>query len=241
MTLLSTADRARGALQSLVLDRLLVDDGPAVWVDARNHATTQQLASVAPSRQLLDRIRVARAFTPFQHYSIVEDLPSVVGAGGPCPDDEAESADDEFAPTDGPAMLLAPAVDWFYRADELRAGEGREMLERVLARLGDLATARDLPVLVTRHGPSGVGDVVAERADARLECTLTRFGPRFSGDAFETLLFDCGNGAVQTTLAFWRRLLRRRHAAGTAEPPTATADSRPTPTELAEVAARGSD
>jgi hypothetical protein len=103
-----------------------------------------------------------------------------------------------------------------------------------MARLDDLATAHDLPVLVTRHGSSGVGDAVAARADARLECTLTRFGPRFAGDEFETLLFDCGNGAVQTTLAFWRRLLRRRHAAGTGEFPTGTGAATGTPAGTTE-------
>jgi len=49
-------------LQSLVLDHLLMHDGPAFWVDADGHATTTVLARIAPSRQLLDRIRVVIYF-----------------------------------------------------------------------------------------------------------------------------------------------------------------------------------
>ena len=49
-------------LQSLVLDHLLLHDGPAFWVDANGHATTTTLAQIAPSRRLLDRINVARGF-----------------------------------------------------------------------------------------------------------------------------------------------------------------------------------
>src|SRR6056297_3510587 len=50
-------------LQSLVLDHLLLHDGPAFWVDADGHATTTTLAQIAPSQRLLNRIHVARGFT----------------------------------------------------------------------------------------------------------------------------------------------------------------------------------
>ena len=50
-------------LQSLVLDHLLLHDGPAFWVDANGHATTTTLAQIAPSQRLLNRIHVARGFT----------------------------------------------------------------------------------------------------------------------------------------------------------------------------------
>jgi len=46
-------------LQSLVLDHLLLHDGPAFWVDANGHATTTTLAQIAPSQRLLNRIHVA--------------------------------------------------------------------------------------------------------------------------------------------------------------------------------------
>jgi len=49
-------------LQSLVLDHLLLHDGPTFWIDANGHATTTTLAQIAPSQRLLDRIHVARGF-----------------------------------------------------------------------------------------------------------------------------------------------------------------------------------
>jgi hypothetical protein len=199
LTLCSVADRALGAFHSLVLDHLLATDGTAVWVDARNTATTQHLARVAPSRQLLDRIRVARAFTPFQHHALVDDLAAAVA-----PDD---------------SLVVAPLVDWFYREDELRDGEDEAMLAGALDDLAALSDRADLPVLLSRHAASGVGSVVDRYVDRRLDCTLTAFGPRFSGDELETLLFDCPDGTVQTTLAFWRRVLRERHRAAATDGP----------------------
>lgn len=190
ITLLAADERVTGALQSLVLDHLLLSDGHALWVDARGNAATVQLARVAPSRQVLDRVFVARAFTAFQHYSLVEDLSDQI--------------------TDETTLIVAPAVESFYAEDDLRAGEGEEMLTEALTRLQGLAATADLPVLVTRQNAGGVGQRVADYVSTRLECEITELGPRFSGDDFETLVFR-ENGYLQTTLAFWRRLLAERH------------------------------
>lgn len=208
LTLLETDGRAAGALQSLALDHLLLDDGGAVWVDANGNAATTSLAKVAPSRRVLDRIRVARAFTAFQHYGLLEDV--------------------EDPMTPATSLLVAPAVDWFYGTDDLRDGEGEAMLAGALDRLETVATRHDVPVLVSRTGAGGLGERVAARCDRTLECVHTEFGPRFSGEAFETLVFECPGG-VQTTLAFWRRVLERRHAA--AADAAGAADSR----EVAQV------
>lgn len=190
VTHLSMEERATGALQSLLLDHLLVNDGDAYWVDSRNNATTTTLARIAPSMRLLDRIQVARAFTPFQHYSIVEDLPGIL--------------------RNDVSMLVLPDVDWLYSEDDLRRGEGETMLAGVLEAVSSVASEHDIPVIISSQLREH-SDVVATHVDRELECTLTRFGPRFSGDEFETLLFECDTG-VQTTLAFWRRVLQSRHA-----------------------------
>jgi len=111
-------------LQSLVLDHLLLNDGPAFWVDANGHATTTTLAQIAPSQRLLNRIHVARGFTAYQHYGAVCDLPTAVnksirtstadsGAAGR----RAPGRDEDTSPHT-PALIVAPAVDAQYRADD---------------------------------------------------------------------------------------------------------------------------
>lgn len=223
VTLLTTDGRSTGALQSLVLDRVLLEDGTALWVDADGHASTTSLATIAPSRRTLDRIRVARAFTAFQHYSLLEALEDELAAVG----DAAE-------------LVVAPSIEWFYANDDLRGGEGAAMLTRGLESLSALAADHDVPVLLSRSdaggpddgGPDdgspddgGLGDVVAAHSDAVLECTRTQFGPRFAGADFETLVYEC-RGGVQTTLAFWQRALERRHAAVTDAAAATAADGR---------------
>lgn len=229
-------------LQSLVLDRLLLCDGPAVWVDAGGYATTSALARVAPSRRLLGRIRVARGFTAYQHYGAVCDLPAAVrgdrhaatAAGGADADERADTGGGvdtgEGAGTTGrespraPALVVAPAVDSLYRADDgLGEAHAQTLLARALARLSSYADRYDAPVLVTRTAADEFAGPVEAAADHRLRCEQTRFGPRFVGDGFETLVYPVDGGAsYQTTLAYWRQVLDAR-AAQAGQVPDATA------------------
>jgi len=216
VTLLSVADgRGLAALHSLVLDHLLTADGDALWVDAEGYATTTSLARLAPSRRLLDRIRVARGFTPYGHHAALDDLA-------------------DAAREDAPALVVAPAVDARYRdPDGLTDARAETLLARGLARLARLARERDLPVLLTRTGDDDRGEAVARAADRRLRCEPTPLGPRFVGDDFETLVYPVADGAYQqTTLAYWRRVLdaRARRAGAAVDPDAAASASGPAAT-----------
>ncbi|UPW02234.1 hypothetical protein M0R88_09095 [Halorussus gelatinilyticus] len=186
-------ERATGPLHSLVLDHLLMNDGNAVWVDAAGHAVSQSLASLAPSGRTLDRIRVARGFTAYQHYSLVRRLP--------------EQVDEDTS------LVVCPAFDHFYRDTETYADEGDELFLRALATVASVADEYDVPVLVTRSKQDSFSDPLAAAATETIRCEQTKFGPRFVGDEFETLVYPMEDGTVQTTLSFWRCVLEARVSA----------------------------
>ena len=223
-------DGSRGVpiLQSLVLDHLLLHDGPAFWVDANGHATTTTLAQIAPSQRLLNRIHVARGFTAYQHYGAVCDLPtavnrsiqetsSEVGLQGRQPPSHSDGTSPQ-----PPSLIIAPAVDAQYRADDTLGEAHAETLQaRTLARLTTYADAYDVPVLVTRSKRDAFTEPVKTAADHHLECEQTRMGPRIVGDDFETLIYPVDDGAYyQTTFAYWRQLLETRAAQVGVEPAT---------------------
>ena len=223
-------------LQSLVLDHLLLNDGPAFWVDANGHATTATLAQISPSQRLLDRIHVARGFTAYQHYGAVCDLPTAVNksirastADSGAADRGQPSRDDDTSPHT-PALIVAPAVDAQYRADDTLGEAHAETLHaRTLARLATYADGYDIPVLVTRNERNEFTESVATVADHHLECEQTRMGPRVVGEDFETLVYPVDDGAYyQTTFAYWRQLLSAR-AMQVGVEPTTPAPSTPTP------------
>jgi hypothetical protein len=227
-------DRGVPILQSLVLDHLLQHDGPAFWVDANGHATTTTLAQISPSQRLLDRIHVARGFTAYQHYGDVCDLPAEINQSiqestvdtGTC---GRQSADcDENASPHTPSLIVAPAVDSQYRADDtLRETHAAMLQARTLARLTSYAEGYDVPVLITRTERDEFTAPVATAADHHLKCEQTRMGPRLAGDNFETLVYPVGDGAYyQTTFTYWRQLLEARATQVRMEP--ATSASTPT-------------
>ena len=203
--LLEADSRTSGALQSLVLDHLLTRGGAAnaVWIDSHGNGSTEPLARLAPSMRVLQRVGIARGFTAFQHYSLLNDLAAQV---------ESETA-----------LVVLPELDWFYRTDDLHHKEGERMLSAGVALVEDLHDRNDVPILVTRTASDGFSQPVRNVADGVIRCDLTPQGPRFVGEGFETLVYP-GEGFVQTTLAYWQRILTRRHpeVASTSQPEVAS-------------------
>jgi len=235
LTLLDVAGgRSVPLLQSLVLDHLLMHDGPAVWVDVNGHATTTTLARIAPSRRLLDRIHVARGFTAYQHYGAVCNLPTAVNRiiRNSTANDSGRPRQPQYQ--DGsphtPSLIVAPAVDAQYRADDsLGERHAATLQARTLARLRAYAEGYDVPVLFTRSERDEFTAPVARAANHHLECDHTRMGPRIRGENFETLVYPVDDGAYyQTTFAYWRQLLAARATQVGVEPAT-PAPSTPTP------------
>jgi hypothetical protein len=193
LTLLETPDsHGIQALQTLVIDHVLLNDGPAYWVDSGHHAVTSNLRELAPADRVLDRINVARGFTPYQHTSLIRRLRT--GLQG------------------SPSLLVVPAVDFHYRSDDLRGVDGEEMLTRGLAEIARISRDHDIPVLLTRERADEFTEPVASLVEHTLEYQSTKYGPRFVQDDgdIETLTYDLGDGWLQTTLAYWAQLLEDR-------------------------------
>ena len=243
LQLLETDGDSIGALHSLVLDHLLLNPGQAYWVDTHGQITPHHLARVAPSPRVLDRVQVARGFTPYQHYTLIDRLARRVDADAASTNSistttERDSSLDE---TSEPPIFLVvvPALDGLYREEsDLRGGrrEGHEMFLHSLATLGRLARQYNLSVLVSLSHSSNFTAPATRAAMKTIRCEQTRLGPRFTVDSdtaddrFETLVYPLGNGIVQTTLAFWCEVLAARaplyeQAQSTADPLSASAGS----------------
>ena len=192
--LLEAPQRAVGPLQTLVLDHILMESGNAVWIDAHNYGTSVYLADVAPSPRVLDRIHIARGFTSFQHHTLVQDAVNEL--------------------TSETSMIVAPAVDALYRSDDVRGNDPQEMLLQGLSRLANYARRAEIPVLTTRVAADSLSAPIERVASDVIEVEQTKFGPRFLGNDFETLVYNTNGGqTMQTTLAYWARILRARQPA----------------------------
>ncbi|QKY19440.1 hypothetical protein B4589_003240 [Halolamina sp. CBA1230] len=190
ITLLETDGDPRLPLQTLLVDRVLLECGRGVWVGTGRYCTTETLAEIAPDRRVLDRVDVARGFTPYQHTALLDDLAAHVDGDT--------------------AVIVLPDIDAQYRGDDVQGTDGRELLVRALAQVAAVAREYELPVLCTRSRADAFSDPVAAAASSTLTVRDTEMGPRFEGDGFETLVYEREDGWVQTTLAFWQQVLEAR-------------------------------
>ncbi|WP_142860648.1 P-loop NTPase family protein [Salinigranum halophilum] len=198
--LIDVDERAVGTIQSLVINHVLTQ-GPtgstAIWVDSNGMATTSTLTRLVPSMRLLDRIHVARAFTPYQHRTLVSQLHEVVDTQT--------------------SLVVVPELEFHYRSPDIRFGVAHELVEANVRVLQELAHEREIPILMTRETTAPLSAALVEAADSVLECELTRFGPRFVGERggnekFETLVYPV-EGGFQTTLSYWAEILSVRFEA----------------------------
>jgi nicotinamidase-related amidase len=138
---------------------------------------------------VLDRIAIARGFTPYQHTALLRELPAQV---------EEETA-----------VIVVPEIDYYYR-DDVQGADGQQMFVRALAAVARAAREQGIPVVCTQTAADGFSEPLEALATDTIEFTETAHGPRFVGQEFETLVYPLGNGWVQTTLAFWQEILAAR-------------------------------
>lgn len=202
---LLATDEASGVepLQTLVVDHVLRHRGPAYWVDPGRHAVTASLRRLAPSDRVLDRVRIARGFTAYQHTALLRRLRERVRERSP-------------------SVVVAPAFDERYRED-VQGDTGRRMLVSALADLARMARGTGVPVLLTRQTADAFSAPVAELATGVLEYEETPHGPRFAGAEFETLVYPLRDGWVQTTVSFWTEVLAAREPLYDAAPAASSA------------------
>lgn len=156
-------------------------DDDIYWIDARNTASTHALYDCASSRRSLADLQIARAFTAYQHHSLVRQV--------------AREASPETA------MILAPNVADLYRDDDIREWERENLFSATLRILRELGRSLDCHVIVTAT-ESETAERIEAVADQDVTCIHTREGIRFDGDGVSAIGYHHG-AYWQTTIPYW--------------------------------------
>lgn len=197
---LQVDDRGSTALHEFVAAARTAVEGTLYWLDAGNTASAYVINQVFARRHRRGNFRVARAFTAYQHVSLVRNL--------------VETA------TARTGMAVVPNVAALYQDDDVPAYEDTRLFESSLSVLREFAVAYDVPVVVT--APRASADhrtLVDEVTAATVTCEETEFGRRFAGADFETTVYR-DRGGWQTTIPYWVDLL------GVGDDPLAPASER---------------
>lgn len=186
MTLLRTPSERSPALHQLVMDAATAP-GEVLWIDAGANAKTTVLYEVAPHRRLLDDIKIARAFTAYQHHTLVRELLERVTART--------------------SLVVAPCAASLYRDDDLDEAEADALCAGSMALLGDLGRAASVPVLCTDAVTDGFTALVEEEADVTITADRTTVGQAFRVDGEAPHAYWTADGSQwQTTIPYWVEL-----------------------------------
>ncbi len=129
-----------GVFQEIIaqnLDRL----STAIWLDVGNEASTYQLAAET-DEETLDRVQVARAFTPYQHNTLANTIGEMT-----------ESSTE---------MLILPNVDVLYH--ELSSWEKRQMMKDSWAEIKRLTRSEQLKTVYSVRSRKETPSTVLESA-----------------------------------------------------------------------------
>lgn len=174
------------SLYPLVLDKLREHRGIVWWLDARNTAVTTALYEEANAVERLSSIRIARAFTAYQHHALVRELPSQVSSRT--------------------AFAVAPNVVDLYRDDDVPDYETDKLATATLSILANLGESLEIPIITTSLRDDSLASKVANFATQEIACRETRMGLFFESDDFETDLY-WKDEYIQTTIPYWVQLV----------------------------------
>jgi len=173
------------AAHRIVASELADGRAEALWVDPGMAVSVHALYALAPSKRTLAGLRIARAFTAYQHHALVRELPRQAS-----PRTE---------------LVVLPGVADLYRDEDVPGYERTELFESALAVCAGLADALDVPVLLADDGADELSALAADYADAEVAVERTDLGLAFRGAGFETLGY-WARGHWQTTIPYWVEL-----------------------------------
>ena len=185
INVLRSPSRRSVAFHRIAVPELDRRDGITYWIDARNNASTYALTDLARSARSLDSLRIARAFTAYQHHELCRSLVERL--------------------TGRTALVVAPAVADLYRDDDVPAPEDERFLRATIELLDAVGETYDIPVLLGVHGDDRLADRVRTAAVQDIRCERTRFGFRYSTPSFTTSGYWTDR-YWQTTIPYWVEL-----------------------------------
>jgi len=170
--------------QAVLANYLENRNSSAVWIDVGNESSTYALSSYGKPG-ILEKVKIGRAFTPFQYHSLIHQLE----------DDIQEDTE----------LLVLPNITSIYLEGQIKEWEAEELFEEVWSKILQLQLKHDLKVLVSVSSTrSSLNYIVNADTDNRIKVESTSRGWKYDSDGFDQLIYQ-ENGLVQTTVSYWNR------------------------------------
>jgi len=153
-----------------------------VWIDTGNESSTYALS--AQKTEILDKVKIARAFTPFQHHTLIQNLEETI-------EDKTE-------------ILVIPNIDMMYSNGQINEWEAEELFKESWNKIKEIKQNYNIKILVSTVN-SVPGLKIKSEANHRIEIQETEQGDRYEGDKFQQNAYRRRN-SLQTTLSAWQNM-----------------------------------
>lgn len=170
--------------QKLVASELEGKDAEAVWIDTKNESSTYALSAHGGS-QIMDKVKIGRAFTPFQHHQLIQDLEKSINKKT--------------------QVLMLPNITSLYASGQISDWEAEEMLRETWNKIQEIRKKYKLKILVSiGEKSSTLTSIVLEDIKTEISVEKTVEGLKYSSDDFSQAAYQEGSVA-QTTFSFWNQ------------------------------------
>jgi len=154
----------------------------AVWIDSRNEASTYALSNHG-GPEILEKVRIGRAFTSLQHHSLIHQLHEFV-------DQDTE-------------LLVLPNLTYHYVEGQLSDWERDELFEETWTRIKEVQEEYDLKVLLSLHRRDELHYFIEAECRNKITVETTDEGLKYSSGGFEQMAYREGR-TLQTTISYWK-------------------------------------
>ncbi len=168
--------------QALLASELDGGKKTAVWIDARNEASTYALRHQG-GPGILEKVDIGRAFTPLQHHDLIHQL-------------------EEFI-EDSTEVLVLPNVDFFYTDGQLSDWEAQELFQETWEKIKEIQKKYGLKVLLSLHSPQKLDYNPDLDIENEIEVSSTDEGLKYQSDDFNQYAYRDGRH-IQTMIPYWR-------------------------------------
>ena len=178
------------AFQTLIAHSIDQTKKEAVWIDTGNESSTYALASQG-SESLMQKVKIGRAFTPYQHYQTVMELEKFIN-------DKTE-------------IVALPNITSLYAEGQMRQDEAEQLFEETWQKIQEIKQKHDLKIMVSvqEEDRSQIGFKVRMNSDNKIKIENNSEGINYDSNSFETFFYR-KNGFVQTTMPYWGQKIGKK-------------------------------
>lgn len=173
--------------QSFTASEIRDRNATAVWIDSKNESSTYALSK--HGNNLLEKVRIGRAFTPFQHHNLIHQL-------------------EDFIQKDT-ELLVLPHIDSLYLDGQIKEWEAEELFQETWNKILKIQEKNNLKVLISHSQTKPLNKIILQNYENKIKVDKTSQGLKYNSKDFDQMFYK-DKDKLQTTMPYWNHKNRQK-------------------------------